>query len=186
MSAKRLAREDWLALGLAQLAEHGPGALKLAQICAAAGMTRGSFYHHFADHGAFLEALILHRHAEEENVLAEMLPAGTPPADALDRLTDLALDLDFRLELGLRELAREHAPVAAAMERVDATRLALMVPLYAARYSIGEAEARDASLLEYATFLGLMLMDPTRSTEEQRRLYEVYLAMQSARYERPA
>ena len=46
----RLGRDDWLALGLERLAAEGPRALRLENICAAAGRTRGSFYHHFRDH----------------------------------------------------------------------------------------------------------------------------------------
>ena len=185
MKSVRLTREGWLELGLEALASHGPAALKLAEICKAAGVTRGSFYHHFTDHGEFLEAMVRHRHAIEADVLAEALPDGTETETAMEALTDLAIGLDYRLELGLRELARVHPPVARAMAEVDATRVAIMSPLYAAFYGISEAEARDASVLEYGTFLGLMLMDPDRSETEQRRLYGVYLSMQRARYGAP-
>lgn len=183
MTTKRLRREDWLELGLKQLAEEGPTALKLANICAAAGLTRGSFYHHFLDHSAFLEAMVHHRHEEETRLLDDMLPPELDPASAMDTFTDLALALDYRLELGLRELARAQKLVARAMAAVDKTRLARMIPLYSARYGIPKSEARDAALLEYSTFLGLMLMNPDRSEEDQRRLYDVYMTMQTARYE---
>ena len=182
MKSVRLTRVGWLELGLEALAAHGPAALKLAEICKAAGVTRGSFYHHFTDHGEFLEAMVRHRHAIETEVLAETLPDGTAADTAMEALTELAMGLDYRLELGLRELARVHPPVEAAMAAVDATRVAIMSPIYATIYGISEADARDASLLEYATFLGLMLMDPARSEAEQRRLYDAYLSMQRARY----
>ncbi len=182
MKPVRLTRTGWLDLGLEALAAHGPAALKLAEICKAAGVTRGSFYHHFTDHGEFLEAMVRHRQATEAEILAQTLPAGTAADTAMEALTDLAMGLDYRLELGLRELARVHGRVDAAMAEVDAARVAIMAPIYAAIYGISEGEARDASLLEYATFLGLMLMDPDRSETEQRRLYDVYLSMQRARY----
>ena len=50
----------WLVLGLAQLSAHGPDGLRIEPLCAAAARTRGSFYHHFQDHDAFIAALLDH------------------------------------------------------------------------------------------------------------------------------
>ena len=43
----RFSRTDWLALGLAALAEDGPLGLTIAALCRRAGKTKGSFYAHF-------------------------------------------------------------------------------------------------------------------------------------------
>ena len=39
----RLAKADWLAFGLTALGEGGPGAIRLDDMCARLGVTKGSF-----------------------------------------------------------------------------------------------------------------------------------------------
>lgn len=57
---KRFRKSDWLALGLQELASKGPAALRIKDLCAAVGKTIGSFYHHFEDQAAFVDALLKH------------------------------------------------------------------------------------------------------------------------------
>jgi AcrR family transcriptional regulator len=48
-SGRRLSVDDWIQAGFAVLAEGGPDALRLDRICERLGVTKGSFYWHFAD-----------------------------------------------------------------------------------------------------------------------------------------
>src|SRR5215207_11672603 len=55
---RRLSIDDWIQAGFAVLAEGGPNALRLDRVCERLGVTKGSFYWHFADLPAYRNALI--------------------------------------------------------------------------------------------------------------------------------
>jgi AcrR family transcriptional regulator len=57
-SGRRLSVDDWIQAGFAVLAESGPNALRLDRVCERLGVTKGSFYWHFADLPAYRTALI--------------------------------------------------------------------------------------------------------------------------------
>ena len=173
MTRKRLSRTDWLDLGLAALAEGGIDAIKLEPICDAAGLTRGSFYHHFSDHGAFLQGLA-ERWAERQTEDLAKKVAETPPEDQAETLTEAALRIDYRLELGIRELGRRVPEVSEIVRKTDARRLSLLTDIYSARFGLAAAAARDFAFLEYAAFSGVILIDPDMDSTEQRRLAGLY------------
>ncbi len=54
----RLSVEDWIQAGYAILAEGGPNALRVDALCDRLGVTKGSFYWHFADLPAYRKALV--------------------------------------------------------------------------------------------------------------------------------
>jgi AcrR family transcriptional regulator len=53
----RLSADDWVAAGLELLAQDGVAAVKVEPLAARLGVTKGSFYWHFDDLPAFLEAM---------------------------------------------------------------------------------------------------------------------------------
>src|SRR3954471_14674740 len=56
----QLSAKDWLHRGLKPLAKSGFPALKAEPLAKAMGVSRGSFYWHFADIGAFHAAILKH------------------------------------------------------------------------------------------------------------------------------
>lgn len=157
MTRKRFAREDWLDLALAQLSAHGAEALKLEAMCKAAGLTRGSFYHHFADHAAFLVAVTTHWRTVQTQAVIDDIPPGLPPEDRAVALSDLALALDAKLELGIRELARRHPSIAALVTETDAMRVAFLTDIYIHKFAAAKEEAQMAAQVEYAAFIGTLI-----------------------------
>jgi AcrR family transcriptional regulator len=55
---RRLAVDDWIQAGFALLADGGPDALRVDRLCERLGVTKGSFYWHFADLPAYRTALL--------------------------------------------------------------------------------------------------------------------------------
>lgn len=154
---------DWLELGLAALSAGGAEAVKLAPICAAAGLTRGSFYYHFADHDTFLLELAETWIEGQTVQSAALLKALRDPAATAEGLREAGFAIDYRLELGFRELARRHGAVAAVVKRTDNMRLSVLADLCAARFGLEPPAAWDLAHLEYAAFAGLVLVDPKMS-----------------------
>ncbi|UWR63029.1 TetR/AcrR family transcriptional regulator [Phaeobacter inhibens] len=151
---KRFKKSDWLDFGLAELASNGPEALRVKELCAAADKTIGSFYHHFDDQAAFIDALMEHWH---ETVTQPVIDALEEIDDAQQRareLSDLATSLDPSIEVNIRLLASQNARVQQAVERVDRQRIAYVTQMYAKRFSIAVEEASLLAKLEYAAFVG--------------------------------
>src|SRR5688572_18902718 len=69
----QLSAKDWLDQGLKALASRGFTALKAEPLAKAMGVSRGSFYWHFADIGAYRAAILTHwREVAAEQVIAEI------------------------------------------------------------------------------------------------------------------
>ncbi len=171
MKKRRFAAEDWLELGIAELSARGPEAIKLEAICKAAGLTRGSFYHHFADHNAFLVGVAEHWLTRQTIDVAAQLKKQDTPEVSVEKLNDAAMAVDYRLELGIREMGRRNADVAEIVQRADNMRLSVLADLYAARFGLDRQAAFDHALLEYAAFNGLILINPDIDVDRQRALY---------------
>lgn len=161
-------------LGLEELAAKGCEAVKLEAICKAAGLTRGSFYHHFEDHESFLTGLARHwLKAQTEDVAAVAGGAGSAH-DQSTALTQAAMRIDYRLELGIRELGRRLPAVREIIRQADAMRLEVLGRLYQARFGLDAAAAGQFACLEYAAFSGLILLDPDIPMERQTALAELF------------
>ncbi|MEL7098052.1 MAG: TetR/AcrR family transcriptional regulator [Pseudomonadota bacterium] len=174
MSRKhRFRAEDWVHLGLSRLSEGGAEAVKLEAICAAAGLTRGSFYYHFEDHPTFLVALAEQWKARQtDDIAAEHAKGGTAEA-----LTAAALTIDYRLELGIRELARRHPAIDETVTAADKVRLDVLSRLYSNRFGLPQEEAHDLAFFEYAAFSGMILLSPDLPKESQQNLAAKYDAL---------
>ncbi|MEM9975597.1 MAG: TetR/AcrR family transcriptional regulator [Pseudomonadota bacterium] len=177
MTKRRFSRDDWVALGLAELSARGPEGVKLEAICTAAGLTRGSFYHHFKGHEGFLAALAQRWRDAQTTELAEALDTTAPPADQSAALTDAALEIDYRLELGIRELGRRVPAIAVIIREADAARLAVLSALYRQRYGLDASSSDDLAYIEYATFSGVILLDPEMPEARQRALAGLFDTM---------
>ncbi len=69
----QLSAKDWLDQGLKTLAERGFTALKAEPLAKALGVSRGSFYWHFDDIGAFHAAILRHwREVAAEQIIANL------------------------------------------------------------------------------------------------------------------
>ena len=82
-------REVLLEAAIACFAQHGYDATGVAEICAAAGMSKGAFYHHFPSKQAlFLELLNRWLSDLDEQIRAVRASAGTT-VKALERMSQM-------------------------------------------------------------------------------------------------
>ena len=73
----QLSAKDWVDQGLKALARRGFTALKAEPLAKAMGVSRGSFYWHFADIAAFHAAILAHwREVAAEQIIAEVEAAS--------------------------------------------------------------------------------------------------------------
>ena len=156
----RLTRDDWLDAAFRAAIDGGFGAVRVLTLAQSLGVTRGSFYWHFADHAELVSALIdrwYQRTVANDQV---GLPNGQcNPAASILQILDGAIahsvkDRDHdRFEQALRSLASKDSTVAALLESVDRARLQLVYNHYL-QLVHDDATARELSALFYLAVVG--------------------------------
>ena len=159
-AAARLTRDDWLDAAFRAAVGGGLGAVRVLVLAQALGVTRGSFYWHFADHAALIAALIDRWHGNE--IASHAMATGTNGIDPVARILhvlDQAIALtdkdrqNDRFEQALRSHACKDAAVARLLEEVDRSRLQMLHPYYL-QLTGNETSARELSALLYLAVVG--------------------------------
>jgi len=152
---RRLTRDDWITAALGAIADGGLAAVGVEPLAVRLGATKGSFFWHFENRDALLEAAI--RRWEKEtttDVAAEITTARDTPASQFRRLVATVIERAEQDRVGPALLASAaHPAVAPALERVTAVRLNLIATVLR-RLGFSPAEARRRALLAYSAYLG--------------------------------
>src|ERR671911_1840334 len=125
-------KPQWLSAGLDALRKGGVAAVRVERLAAGVGVTKGSFYHHFRDRGALLEALL--EFWSREMTDAEFERIQTVRGGLGARLLALAEDVlekgMGRYDPAIRAWARNDRKVAAAVAQVDRRRIKALAGLF--------------------------------------------------------
>jgi AcrR family transcriptional regulator len=157
--------DRWVEVAIDLLAKEGVSGLRVEVLAKRCGVTKGSFYWHFKDRQALLDAVLeqwkLGRIRDIEKTTA------VTPGNERDQL-HYAIEVygasrnrkGMSIELAVRDWARHDAQAAAIVEAVDLYRLECTRKLFVAA-GMTDAEAKSRSLLLYACVFGLSLMHYT-------------------------
>ncbi len=155
-----LSARDWTEAALEALARGGLAAVAVEPLAKSLGTTKGSFYWHFADRNALLQATLeLWERRDTDQVLAGIEEAQDSATRLrnLVRLALLSVQRNAAEGVGSIELALQasasHPMVAPTLQRVTSRRLAALSRLYSA-LGLSQARARDHALLAYTAYLG--------------------------------
>jgi AcrR family transcriptional regulator len=172
----QLSATDWLDQGLKALARGGFTALKAEPLAKAMGVSRGSFYWHFTDVGAFHAAILRRwREVAAEQVIAD-LEASPDMKIALPRLLRRAFGARLALEKAVRTWATFDPAARAAVQAIDRRRLGYVARLLrASGISPGVAAARAQIL--YWAFVGFALSDRPLPPARQSAMLDELLRM---------
>jgi AcrR family transcriptional regulator len=175
---EQLSTNDWLDQGLKTLAKSGFTALKAEPLAKAMGVSRGSFYWHFADIGAFHAAILKHW----RDVAAEQIIANLEAASDHDEPLPLLLRQAFGARLALENAVRTWAtldPLArAAVQAIDRRRLDYVESLLRAS-GLSPDVARARAQILYWAFLGYALSDKPLPRARQQAVLDELLRMAS-------
>jgi AcrR family transcriptional regulator len=150
---KRLTAQDWIEFGLARLAHEGFGALKADVLARKLGVSRGSFYWHFADLGTFHERVINHwKQVATEAIIAD-IERYESHEDRLDALLRHAFGQSVALEIRMRAWAEHNAEVARALDDIDRRRRKYIEQLLL-EVGIAPPLAATRTQVLYWTYLG--------------------------------
>ncbi len=163
----RLGRQDWIDAGLRALAAGGVEAVRIDPLAKVLGVTRGSFYWHFADRDALLGALLNTWKAREtDDAIATVEHGGGPPSERLLRLLELCAEDDGRLETSLRAWSVKDGAVAAEVVAVDRRRVAYLEALLRG-LGLHENESAARARLVYRAWIGAFMLLDARTRPER-------------------
>ncbi|MDY7103099.1 MAG: TetR/AcrR family transcriptional regulator [Actinomycetota bacterium] len=150
----RLTADDWCDAALGRIADGGADAVSVEGLARELGVTKGSFYHHFADRAALVRAALERWEAvATEEVIAGLVSIREP----VERLRAL-----FRASFGDREhgpldtalAVRSDDPVVApVVRRVTDRRIAFLVDAYL-ELGYRPEDAERQARIAYAAYLG--------------------------------
>lgn len=132
----KIPAEQWVAAARAVLVEDGIDAVKVHRLADRLGVSRGGFYHHFADHADLLDRLLADWEAS-----VEFVPAGLAPKTAAEALA--AIDVmvshllseqryDPRFDMAVRAWAHADEKAHKAVRRSDQRRLNALMRIFLA------------------------------------------------------
>ena len=171
--AEQLSAQDWVDLGLKTLAKSGFTALKAEPLAKAMRVSRGSFYWHFADIGAY-HAAVLERWRE---VAAEQIIAGLEAVrddDPLAVLLRLTFSNKQTLEKAVRSWATHDPRARTAVQAIDRRRIDYIETLLKQSGQPGEAARARAQILYWA-FVGFALADQPLPPDRQQAVLDELL-----------
>jgi len=163
-SDQRIGRDDWVWAGLELLANGGIDAVRVEPLAAHLGVTKGSFYWHFADRAALHAAMLEAWRGRSTNEIIERVEAGTGSgAERLKRLVALVTSNKMapRLETAIRAWATTSSQVARVLADVDRGRLDYVTQLLIAS-GLGPTLAKARANFLYLALIGSFFAD--RST----------------------
>jgi AcrR family transcriptional regulator len=170
----QLSSRDWLDRGLKVLAERGFTALKAEPLAKAMGVSRGSFYWHFADVDAFHAAILKHwRDIAAEQIIAN-LEAASDHADPLPLLLRQAFGGKLALENAVRTWAALDPVARTAVQAIDRRRLDYLEQLFKRAGFATEIACARAQILYWA-FLGFAVSDKPLPRAKQHAVLDELL-----------
>ena len=171
-------KPQWLSAGLEALRKGGVAAVRVERLAGNVGVTKGSFYHHFRDRGALLDALL--EYWSREMTDAEFERIQTLRGGLAARLLALAEDVlekgMGRYDPAIRAWARQDRKVAAAVARVDGQRVKALAGFFE-EGGFSAAEARTRARTFYTFLLGEpQVRAPAREAGELERMVRILAA----------
>ena len=166
-----LSVKDWLDLGLKALTTHGFTALKAEPLAKAMGVSRGSFYWHFADIDAYRAAILKHwREVAAEQIIADLEEhrGDEPP---LHRLLRRSFSDRLALERAVRSWATSDPVARKAVESIDRRRLGYVESLLE-QSGLPQDIAQARAQILYWAFLGFALSDKPLTGKRQAAVLE--------------
>ncbi|SUS08016.1 Bacterial regulatory proteins, tetR family [uncultured Defluviicoccus sp.] len=166
----RLSRDEWLARALDILATEGQAKLRVEAICAALGVTKGSFYWHFKDRDDFVRGLARYWSDQfTDPVMAQVTQSANNAGERLKALLYAVSDGGFaRYDVSIRAWAAQDPDLVAALVRdVDERRLEFVGSIFAELgFEVDEIGMRARACIAYLSFESSFLV---KSNDQDRR-----------------
>ncbi len=177
MPATRTLRSGWIDEGLRAFGAGGPDAVRIELLAKALGVSKGGFYWHFDNRGAFLDELLdaWERQSLDE-VIERVESEGGDGRARLWRLFALASTAGelLKVDLAARDWSRRDEAVAARLRRVDNRRMDYLRSLFG-DFCSGEDEIEARCLLVVSLWIGSHFMAADHGARSRAEVLELAL-----------
>jgi len=170
----RTSRETWLDEGLRLLQQDGIDNVRIDTLCTRLGMTKGSFYHHFKNHQAYLESLLGHWEDKYTSQFIDHAEKGESPLEKIERLNDIVMTAYDDPEVYIRAWALTDDTARETVSRVDQRRINYLIGLYVA-LGMPEDKALIVSNTIYTTLIGTQYVMPLLKRQDILNMFN-YIA----------
>ncbi|MBS2963624.1 TetR/AcrR family transcriptional regulator [Actinocrinis puniceicyclus] len=184
---KTLTRTDWIGAALDALARDGLRAVAVEPLAERLGATKGSFYWHFRDRKALLEAAVAHWERTSTDELIARLEGIADPRQRHDAAIAAMAGSEQDAQIFMVLLWNaDHPVIGPAVNRILSKRMTFSLRV---RVQCGEDEkqARTSMMYAYSVLLGLQLLRrvtprlvPEGDTPQGLRDYVAALIRQAA------
>ncbi|MGN8157249.1 TetR/AcrR family transcriptional regulator [Salinisphaera sp. SWV1] len=149
-----LSAQDWAEAALEAIGRRGVEGVAVEPLARELGVTKGSFYWHFANRDALLTAALARWEARETDEVLARVQQETDPRARIKRLVT-EVNTSRRASRIYTALSSATKPsfVREYVERVSRRRLQFLIDCYAA-LGLGPGRARQWALQTYSVFLG--------------------------------
>jgi AcrR family transcriptional regulator len=158
-STGTLEAEHWTQAALTMLARNGIEAVRVERLAKMLGVTKGSFYWHFKDRPALLDAMLTSwRQRATLGIIDRLERSSVPPAERLRELLKLMRNSPRAtrgadIEAAIRLWGHSDPRVAGVVQEIDRLRLAHIKSLVEAAHDGVRQDATARAALIYAYFL---------------------------------
>ena len=168
--------QDWVAAGLAELAEHGVDGVRVEVLAVRLGVTKGSFYWHFPSRDALLQAALERWEIFEQKEVFGSLEDVPDPSGRLRALFQLVAH-EVKPHVIYSELlkALDHPAVRPVIDRVSQRRLDYLIASFR-QAGLTRTDAQHRARLAYAAYVGfLQLSLQLQQPKPAREDFEAYV-----------
>jgi len=153
-----LTREDWSAAALEAIGKGGIEAVAVEPLAAKLGATKGSFYWHFKNRDALVEAALNLWEERHTDAVIQYLDQDPDPARRLRMLIEVAYEKGHGEKVEIALLASpNHRAARRVLQRVTARRIKYLTDQLEA-LGWDPREARDRAILIGYVYVGSMQM----------------------------
>lgn len=180
VSRQRGSEEVWLNAAYEMLRENGIEAVKVMPLAKELGLTRTSFYWHFTDRDALLEAMI--RRWEQKNtgnLINQTKGFAETITEAMLNVFDCWLDenlFDARMDLAIRNWARNNSELQSRLDSADAKRAKALFNMFK-KFGYDDAQAQARSMTVIYTQIGYISMEVHENQVERISRMPDYIAV---------
>jgi len=170
--ADRLGPEDWTRAALRAIAEKGAKNVSVERLARELGTTKGSFYWHFKDRPALIDAALERWERDFTDRVIEQLATIEDPRQRFRALLETTFTDQPGIVIDANLVADAADPaVGAALERAARKRLAFVDRIFA---QLGTPGGSDRALLAFSAYIGLAQLRRTapQLTPKSRRTKE--------------
>ncbi|BAN04264.1 TetR/AcrR family transcriptional regulator [Ilumatobacter coccineus] len=151
--ATRTPPERWIEECLRTVASTGEAGVSVERLAATLGVTKGSFYHHFADRSDLLQRSLEHWQRLATDVVIEELEQVDDPAERLRAVLAVAFGDDEWGTIDVMLAVSADPTVLAVASAVAERRIAFMADAYR-QLGVPDPDAERRAAIAYSTYLG--------------------------------